>query len=367
MPSTEKLDTHCKAPRSFFRSLVLLLGVSLLGYMVFRAGPGVVWKQFQAVGWGLALIVILGGFSQLIKTCAWRQTFACDISTLSWSRSLGAQLVSDAVGQLGFAGKLLGEGLRISMLGSAVPLANGISSSAIDGGLHAFTAIVVTVLGITATLFIAPLDGRWRIYALLLAAVLIAIVAISAVAVARGWQLMGNAARTIGRLPRLHKLVSTKLSVIDSAEHNLLTFYREEPVAFCASLMLNLLWHAMAVLEVYFILRFMGAGVGLVGAFGMEGLTKMINLVGALSPGNLGTYEGGNMLIANLFGVTGTAGLTLALCRRARSIFWAAVGATCLTVMKRGGSTSTMEVKGNDKDQVLHRACGPVTADGICH
>ena len=367
MPSTEKLDTHRKAPRSFFRSFVLLLGFSLLGYMVFRAGPGAVWKQVQAVGWGLALIVILGGFSQLIKTCAWRQTCACDISTLSWSRSLGAQLVSDAVGQLGFAGKLLGEGLRISMLGSAVPLANGISSSAIDGGLHAFTAIVVTVLGITATLFIAPLDGRLRIYALLLAAVLMAIVAISAVAVASGWQLMGKAARTIGRLPRLHKLVSTKLSVIDSAEHNLLTFYREEPVAFCASLMLNLLWHAMAVLEVYFILRFMGAGVGLVGAFGMEGLTKMINLVGALSPGNLGTYEGGNMLIANLFGVTGTAGLTLALCRRARSIFWAAVGATCLTVMKRGGSTSTMEEKGNDKDQVLHRACGPVTADGICH
>ena len=219
-----------------FRSFVPLLGVSLLGYMVFRTGPGAVWKQVQAVGWGLALIIILGGVSQLIKTCAWRQTFACDISALSWSRSLGAQLASDAVGQLGFAGKLFGEGLRISMLGSAVPLANGISSSAIDGGLHAFTAVVVTVLGITATLLLAPLDGRWRIYALLLAAVLIAIVAISAVAVASGWQLMGNAARTIGRLPRLHKLVIGKLSVIDSAEHNLLTFYREEPVAFCASL-----------------------------------------------------------------------------------------------------------------------------------
>jgi Lysylphosphatidylglycerol synthase TM region len=381
MPSTEKLDTCGKAllvrcavpsfrylPRFFFRSFVLVLGVSLLGYMVFQAGPGVVWKQFQAVGWGLALVIILGGFSQLIKTWAWRQTFACDISALSWSRSLGAQLTSDAVGQLGFAGKLLGEGLRISMLGSAVPLANGISSSAIDGGLHAFTAVVVTVLGITATLFLAPLvDSRWRIYALLLAAVLVAIVAISAVAIANGWRLMGNTARAIRRLPRLHRLVSDKLSVIDSAEHNLLSFYREEPVAFCASLMLNLLWHAMAVLEVYLILRFMGAGVGLVRAIALEGLTKVINLVGALSPGNLGTYEGGNMLIANMFGVTGTAGLTLALCRRARSIFWAAIGAACMTVMKRGGSTSTMEVKGNDKDQLLHRACGPVTADGVCH
>src|ERR1700687_4101382 len=162
--------------RSFFRSFVLILGVSLLGYMVFRAGPGAVWKQVQAVGWGLALIIILGGLSQLIKTWAWRQTFACDISALSWSRSLGAQLVSDAVGQLGFAGKLLGEGLRVSMLRSAVPLANGISSSAIDGGLHIFTAIVVTVSGIAGTLLLAPLDGRWRVYALLLAAVLIAVV-----------------------------------------------------------------------------------------------------------------------------------------------------------------------------------------------
>src|ERR1700758_1102984 len=174
MTSTEGFDTHRKAPRGFFRSFVLFLGVRLLAYMLHRTGPGAVWKQVQAVGWGLAVIIILGGLSQLIKTWAWRQTFACDISALSWSRSLGAQLVSDSVGQLGFAGKLFGEGLRISMLGSAVPLANGISSSAIDGGLHAFTAVMVTVLGISATLLLAPVDGRWRIYACLLAVVLIA-------------------------------------------------------------------------------------------------------------------------------------------------------------------------------------------------
>jgi hypothetical protein len=353
--------------RTFFRWFVLLLGVGLLACMVLRAGPGAVWKQVQAVGWGLALIIMLGGFSQALKTCAWRQTFACDISALSWSRSFGAQLVSDAVGQLGFAGKLFGEGLRISMLGPEVPIARGISSSAIDGGLHAFTAVVVTVLGITATLLLAPvIDGRWRIYALLLSAILVGVVAISAVAVASGWRLVGNAARAIARLPGLQGVVSEKLPVIDSAEHNLLSFYREEPVAFCASLILNLLWHAMAVLEVYLILRFMGARVGVVGALAMEGLTKIINLVGALSPGNLGTYEGGNMLIANLFRATATAGLTLALCRRVRSIFWAAVGAACMTLMKRSGPMSTMEVKVNDDDQILHSDCNPIAANSTC-
>ena len=82
-------------------------------------------------------------------------------------------------------------------------------------------------------------------------------------------------------------------------------------------------------------LRFMGARIAVVGAFALEGLTKVINLVGAINPGNLGTFEGGNMLIAKMVGVTGAAGLTLALCRRARAVFWAGVGAMCMLVMKR--------------------------------
>ena len=37
-----------------------------------------------------------------------------------------------------------------------------------------------------------------------------------------------------------------------------------------------------------------------------------------------------------MFGVTSTTGLTLALCRRARTVFWAGVGAMCVIVMKKG-------------------------------
>ena len=289
----------------------------------------------QAVGWGLALIILLGGLSQLVRAWAWRQTFMCDLRGLSWSRSLGVQLVSDALGQLGVPGKLLGEGIRVSLLGSSVPLANGISAAAIDSGLHTLTAAVVTVLAIVATLLLAPLSGRWRADALLVAAVLMAVVILAAVSVANRRPLAGNAARAIGRLPRIGNWVSGKQSIIDSAEHNLLTFHEKAPAAFWASLVLYCLWHALAVLEVYLILRFMGTRIAVAGAFVVEGLTKVINLIGALNPGNVGTYEGGNMLLARIFGVTGTTGLTLALCRRTRAVFWAGVGALCMIVMKK--------------------------------
>jgi uncharacterized membrane protein YuzA (DUF378 family) len=304
----------------------------------------------QAVGWGLALIIVLGGFSQLVKTWAWRQAFACDVSELSWARSLGTQLVSDAMGQLGLGGKLLGDGVRVSLLGSTVPLASAISACAIDGGLHTLTAAVVTAVGIIAALVLAPLSAPWRLHGFLLAAALIAVVTLAAVAVTNGWPLMGNAARVIGRLRWLRSWVGNKQSTIDSAEHNLLTFPREAPTAFWASLMLNLLWHALAVLEVYVVLRFMGARIAPIGAFVLEGLTKVINLVGALNPGNLGTYEGGNMLIAKIFGVPGTAGLTLALCRRTRAAFWAGVGGMCMIVMKKPRAQTKKRGEGHEKD-----------------
>ncbi len=317
------------------RFVAALLGLGLLGYLIFRSGPGAVWKQLQTVGWGFALVILLGGLSQLAKTCAWRQAFTCDISGLSWFRSFVAQLISDGIGQFGVAGKVVGEGTRISLLRRAVPVSSALSAGAIDGGLHIFTAVLVTVSGITATLLLAPLSGTWRMYAVLLVAVLISAVILAAVSVRNRWQLVAHATRAIGRLPRLGEWVSGKQPIIDSAEENLLSFRDEAPAAFWATLIFNLLWHLLAVLEVYIILRFMGAKVAIGGAFIVEALNKVINLVGAFNPGNFGTYEGGNMLIAKIFGVTGTAGLTLALCRRARTVFWAGVGVICMIAMKK--------------------------------
>ena len=326
-------------PRSLIRGslrfVAALLGFGLLGYLVFRSGPAAVWKQLHAIGWGFGLVILLGGLSQVAKTYAWRRAFTCDISGLSWFRSFVAQLISDGIGQFGVAGKVVGEGTRISLLRRAVPLSNALSAGAIDGALHTFTAVLITVSGISATLLLAPLSGTWRIYALLLVTVLLSAVILAVVSVKHRWQLLGRATRAIGRVPRVHQWISGKQPIIDSAEDNFLNFRDDAPAAFWATLIFNLLWHMLAILEVYIILRCMGTRIAVSGAFIVEALTKVINLVGALNPGNVGTYEAGNMLIAKIFGVTSTAGLTLALCRRARTVFWAAIGGMCMIVLKK--------------------------------
>jgi hypothetical protein len=245
------------------------------------------------------------------------------------------RLISEAIAQLGIAGKVLGEGVRVSLLGAAVPVANGISSAALDAGLYTLTSAIVTVAGITAALLFAPVSDKWRFYAATFAVITLGVVSLVAVAIAKRWQFAGRATRALGRLPRFQNWVNSKQAVIDSAEETLFTFHRDVPRAFWASVTLNFACHALAILEVYIILCFMGARATLLGALVWEGLTKLINLVGALNPGNVGTYEGGNVLITKLFRITATSGLTLALCRRVRALFWAGIGAVCLILMKK--------------------------------
>jgi hypothetical protein len=321
--------------RQLVRLSVALLGVALLVSMIRGTGPFTVVGQVKTVGWGLGLIIALGGISHLTKTLAWRLTFLCDIRNVSFARTFGLRLVSETIGSFGLPGQVLGETARVYLLGSALPVANSVSSVTLDRGLYIVTSALVSVTGILTALFLLPLSETWRLYAFLFACALAVLLVVTAVAFQRRWPVLSGAAKSIGRLPWFKNWLEGKQSVFESAESSLFSFHREAPKAFWASLILNLACHGMAILEVYILLRFMGARTGFLGALVLEGFTKLINVVGALNPGNFGTYEGGNMILARLLGIAGAAGLTLGLCRRVRSLFWKAMGFLCLIAMSR--------------------------------
>jgi uncharacterized membrane protein YuzA (DUF378 family) len=149
--------------------------------------------------------------------------------------------------------------------------------------------------------------------------------------------------------------VESKLPVIRSVENRLFDFHRRTPLAFWASLSLNLVCHGLAVLEVYLVLLMLGVGVGLSGALVFEGVTKLLNIVGTINPGNLGTYEGGNVLIAKMFALPAFTGLAVAVARRARAIFWTAAGIVCFLLISklkaRGGPEETTKNAEPEREQ----------------
>jgi phosphatidylglycerophosphate synthase len=115
----------------------------------------------------------------------------------------------------------------------------------------------------------------------------------------------------------------------------LFEFHHDTPTLFWSSLLLNLAGHCLAILEVCLVLWLLGAYTSFVGAMIIESLTKLVNAIGSFNPGNIGTYETGNMLIAKIFGLGNAAGLALAMARRLRALFWTAVGCICLVLLTR--------------------------------
>lgn len=317
------------------KAIVLVAGMALLAWLIYRAGPRQILENITRLGWGSALVIALGGIALVVRTWAWRITLVGSYPEICFARMLALRLGSEAVGQLGFVGTIFGEGLRASLLSDNIPSACSIASIALDRALFIFSAAVVTVLGLVVALVLWPLPHHIAIFADVFALILALTIAAATVAVHKRLRFISGAARATARIPRLGAWLEKRYSAIESVEEQLLFSFRDRPWASIAGLALNFVCHAAAVLEVWLVLHLLGVHIGLPASLAAEALTKIVNGVGGVNPGNIGTYEGGNMLIAKFLGFGGATGLALAFARRTRAIFWAAVGAACLVFLSK--------------------------------
>src|ERR1700758_3076226 len=99
--------------RQALNYLAAVLGIALLVVLVHRTGTGTVIHQVKTIGWGFALVLVLGGIGHLLKTWAWRLTFGCEVKNVSFRRTFALRLVSEAIAILGLPGQVIGEATRV--------------------------------------------------------------------------------------------------------------------------------------------------------------------------------------------------------------------------------------------------------------
>ena len=326
--------------RVSFRVFATLAGIALFLFLVRRADPASLLKNIEKLGWGLTLVIALAGVSHVVKTWAWRLTLVGEKGKVSFPRLIALRLAAEAGGQFGMIGQVFGDSMRVSLLSERIPNAGAISSVTLDRGLFFVTGALTSAVGIVAVLFALPISHTLRMYAGVFSAALIGLLLVIALAVRKRWPVFSATARRLGQVRYLDRLVRGKESLIHAFENKLLDFHHNTPGAFWTSLMLNVACHLMAVLEVGLILWLMGFKIGVFGALLIEALTKLVNAAGTFVPGNIGTYEGGTILITKLFGLTAAAGLTLGLSRRLRALFWAAVGGICAVMLLKSKKRS---------------------------
>lgn len=334
------------AARLPLRILAGFLGAVLFGYLIWQAGPDRLWENAVKLGCGFIWVLAAAGISHVFKTWAWRLTLDDYKHKVSFPRLLGLRLGAEAAGQLGIVGQTFGDSLRVARLSPDIPKANGLASVTLDRGLYLATGIIVLVAGLVGALPMLSHSHTLRLYASLLAVILSTFLLLILLAVRKRWQVISKSARFLAKVPFLKKWIETEYVLIQSVENALLDFHHNSTGAFWKSFFLTLASHFMSVMEVCLVLRLMGVKFGLLSSLAIEAMTKLVNLVGSINPGNFGTFEGGNILIAKMFGLSAPIGLTLGLARRMRALFWTAVGGICLFILTKSSSRGNAEERG---------------------
>jgi len=312
------------------RILLLFGGGGLFGYLIWRAGPGELWRQLVKLGWGFALVIVVAGASHLAKTWAWRMTLGNERNKTSFMHLLRLRLGAEAAGQLGVLGQTFGDSVRVSQLGSQIHMANRLASVTLDRGLFLTSGIIVTIAGVLAALSALSLPHAARLYAGTFLFGSTALLTITLFALRSRWPFISSTARIMSRVPAFGKWVKREFALIQSIEKALFDFHHDHPKEFWASFSLNVLCQCLAVIEVCLILALLGTNTSFLRALIIEGWTKLLNAVGSWNPGNVGTYEGGHILISKMLNLNSGTGLALALARRMRALVWTAVGAVSL-------------------------------------
>ena len=291
------------------RILVVLMSSVLFAYLIWQAGPSKLWENMVKLGWGFMWVLALAGVSHVARAWAWRLTLDDHKHKTSFLRLLGLRLGAEAAGQLGFIGQTFGDSIRVSQLSPEIPIANGLASVTLDRGLYLATGMIVLIAGLVGALPLLSNSYALRFYATLFVLALIFFLVVTLLAVRKRWPVISRSARLFARVPFLKRWMESRYILIQSVENALLDFHHNSPRAFWGSFFLILASHCMAVMEVCLILWLMGVKFGALSALVVEAMTKLVNVVGSINPGNFGTYEGGNMLIGKIFGLTARYGI----------------------------------------------------------
>jgi hypothetical protein len=294
--------------------VAVLGGLALFAYALHRAGVDEIVGGVRRVGWGLLPILALAGARFLLRAQCWRLCMP-PASRLSLRQAFAGFLAGDAVGNVTPLGMVASEPTKVFLTRHRLATREAIASLAVDNLVYAASVATVVALGVVVMLVTVPLPFEWRETALgSLVGLAVAVLVVLRL-------LQGTWSKTSGaRPPWRDRLASLRQSVLQfSAGHpgRLWTVYG-----------LHLIFHSLAVFEVYLTLRWLqGSGSVTLGqAVVFEALNRVVTVLFKFVPFRVGVDEALSGALAPVLSVQPAAGVTLAVLRKARNLFWTGVG-----------------------------------------
>lgn len=304
-------------------------GLALFAWLVWYVGPSAIWQGFRQVGWGLAAIIAIAGARFAVRAEAWRRCLEPP-HRLRFRDAFAAVVSGDALGNITPLGPVVGEPAKAAFVRGRIPIGVALTALAIENLLYTLSVAAMIAAGSIALLLRSDVAGPLR------SAGELAVAAVALLYLATVWILWTRPAilsRTAAVLARwlTSPALQARAEKVRALEHDVYTFGSRRREALAPLAALELAFHALGVIEVHLTLALLlPQAPTLLTSFVLETVNRLITVVFKFVPLQVGVNEAGTAVATQMLGMGLHVGLTLAVVRKARVLFWMIAGTALL-------------------------------------
>lgn len=323
-----------------------VFGVALFSYFIYNVGYEVILNGIAKIGFdGFAVILFLYLLKLSVRATAWRFSVH-DPYKLDFKDTLPAVIIGEALSSIIPLGILVSGTAKAVAVRKKVPLVVGLSSIATENLFYSLVTALFICFGSIA--FLREFQVEPTIVYMLdfVIGFIIFCVIVGVLIVVFQVYWASNLCNWFYNRKFFTGILEKGRGQVREFEGLIFGFYRKYPRRFFPLCFLQVLFHSLGIVEVWFILsRISENAPALSTAFFLETINRLITIVFKLIPFLVGVDEAGAEFIVETLSVGVGIGVTLAIIRKGRTIFWSSIG--MILIIKRGLSFREIKEVGN--------------------
>jgi hypothetical protein len=315
--------------------VLTLLGIGLFSYLIYSVGITEILDgiaRFGVLGFAVILALYFGRIC--VRAYAWKLSVH-EPYALKMRDTVPAVVIGEAMSSTIPLGILISGTSKAIAVRRRIPLVAGLSSVATENLFYSLVTGIFLILGAVFLLGNFVVDDNTAYVLIFIISSLFVLLTLGVIMVIRQWHIASELAELLYRKGIARGIFEKLRMDIRVFENLIYGFYRRHPNRFIPIVLLEAAYHVLGIFEVWFILFRLGDTLPpLVSAFLLESVSRLVTVVFKLVPFVIGVDEAGAQFVGEVLALGAGVGVTLAIIRKGRILFWATIG--YLLIVKRG-------------------------------
>lgn len=313
--------------------ILFLVGIGIFAYLVFDFGLNNILINLTKTGWYFIPVIGIWAFVYLFNAFAWRLIIGNGKPEIPFHKILSITISGFALNYITPSIAVGGEPYRIAEFRNIIGTSKAVSVTLLYTMIHIMSSFVFWILVILLALISLPLTIINKIILIFILIIFSAIVYFFITRHKKGVaKSLLDFALKIPIIKKITARYANKFDIVNKIDEHITELYLQRRNNFYQALSWETFARVVASLENLFILKAIGIDITFSEALYISAVSSFVINIFFFMPLELGSREGGLVLVLETIKITASLGIYLGLVNRIRELFWIFIGLLLITL-----------------------------------